>query len=141
MSLWALANAMAISPALKKAMVEVILRPKLSSAYIMNRLAQGTAKAMPNVYCSDLVILKPWLFMMLGSHVPRPMATPKNALKQIMPARTRTGKLRQTTTNGSDLVLLAASVLSCSLGPGRPILARMANACSPLPWVASQRGD
>ena len=48
-SVAAFANAIAIKPGATNAHTEVILRPKRSSAYIMNRLAHGTAKAMPNV--------------------------------------------------------------------------------------------
>ena len=48
-SLPALANTIAMMPAPMKAQTEVILRPYLSSAYIMKRLAHGTAKVMPNV--------------------------------------------------------------------------------------------
>ena len=40
-------------------------------------------------------MVKPLAVMMLGSHVPRPMATPKNAEKQIMPAITRFGNMRE----------------------------------------------
>ena len=57
----------------------------------MNKLAQGTAKFMASVYCSDLVMLNPLSRIMFGNQPPRPMATPKNAEKQIMPAMTRTG--------------------------------------------------
>src|ERR1700693_4007403 len=87
----ALANTIAITPAATKAQIAVILRPNLSSAYIMKMLAHGTAKFMASVYCRDLVMLKPLAFMMFGSQALRPMATPKNAVKQIIPAITRTG--------------------------------------------------
>ena len=43
--------------------------------------------------------------------------------------------------NGSVLVSLAASVVSFSFGPGSPMFLRTSSALSPLPWVASQRGD
>ena len=56
--------------------------------------------------------------MMFGSQVPSPIATPKNAEKQIMPAMTRLGNILNTTPNGSLLVLLAASVVSGSFGAG-----------------------
>ena len=49
---------------------------------------------------------------MLGSHAPRPNATPKNATKQIIPAIIRPGNARKMMPNGSLLVSLAASVLS-----------------------------
>ena len=78
-------------PAHMNAQTDVILRPNLSSAYIMNMLAHGTAKFMARVYCSDLVMVKPFAPIMFGSQAPSPMATPKNAVKQIMPAMTRTG--------------------------------------------------
>src|ERR1700688_4354140 len=52
----ALAKTMAIKPAATKAQTDVILRPYLSSAYIMKILAQGTAKFITSVYCSDLVM-------------------------------------------------------------------------------------
>ena len=52
----ALANTIAMTPAPMKAQTEVILRPNLSSAYIMKMLAHGTAKFIARVYCSDLVI-------------------------------------------------------------------------------------
>ena len=94
------------------AMIDVILRPNLSSAYIIQRLAHGTAKFIQSVYSIDLVTVKPFAFMMFGSQAPRPMATPKKAVKQIMPAMTRVGNIRNTTPNGSLLVLLAASVES-----------------------------
>jgi hypothetical protein len=45
----ALANTMAIRPAQMNAHTDVILRPNLSSAYIMNKLAHGTASVMPKV--------------------------------------------------------------------------------------------
>ena len=41
--------------------------------------------------------MKPFAFMMFGSQAPSPMATPKNAVKQIMPAMTRVGNIRNTT--------------------------------------------
>src|SRR5262245_47346356 len=106
----ALANTIAMMAAPINAQIEVILRPHLSSAYIMNRLAQGTAKFIANVYCSDFVIVKPFSFIMFGNHAPSPTATPKNAVKQIMPAMTRRGNIRKTTAKGSLLVLLAVSV-------------------------------
>src|SRR6202030_2777523 len=105
----ALAKTIAINPAATKAQTEVILRPYWSSAYIMKMLAQGTAKFIASVYCSDLVMLKPFAFIMFGNQAPSPMATPKNAVKQIMPATTRTGNMRKTMPIGSLLVLLAAS--------------------------------
>src|SRR5215469_10593602 len=99
-----------------KVQIAVILRPNLSRAYIMKMLAHGTAKFIASKYCSDLVMLKPLAFMMFGSHAPRPMAMPKNAVKQIMPAMTRFGNIANTTPNGSLLVLLAASVDSGCAG-------------------------
>src|SRR5204862_6418932 len=48
-SVTAFANTIAMSPAATNEQTEVILRPNLSSAYIMNRLAQGTASVIPNV--------------------------------------------------------------------------------------------
>src|SRR5665213_2942434 len=99
----ALPKTIAMMPAPMKAQTEVILRPKLSSAYIMKMLAHGTAKFMASTYCSDMVMLKPFAFMMFGSQAPSPMATPKNAVKQIMPAMTRTGNCWNTTLNGSLL--------------------------------------
>src|SRR5271156_6001862 len=116
----ALANTIAISPAATKAQTEVILRPYLSSAYIMKMLAHGTAKFMASVYCSDLVMEKPLPFIMFGSQAPSPIATPKNAVKQIMPAMTRVGNMRNTTLNGSLLVSLAASVDSGCDGTAMP---------------------
>src|SRR5579885_804029 len=104
----ALANTIAMMPAPTNAHIEVILRPNLSSAYIMKMLAHGTAKCLASVYCKDLVIEKPVAFIMFGSQAPRPMATPKNAVKQIMPAITRVGNLLNTTAKGSLLVSLAA---------------------------------
>ena len=59
----------------------------------MKMLAHGTAKFITSVYCSDLVTVKPLAFIMFGSQAPRPMATPKNAVKQIMPAMTRLGNM------------------------------------------------
>ena len=132
----ALANTMAITPAPMKAQTDVILRPNLSSAYIMKMLAHGTAKFIARVYWSDLVMVKPLAFMMLGSHAPSPMATPKNAVKQIMPAMTRIGNILNTTANGSLLVLLAASVVSGSFGPAMPRRPRTSSASSPRPCVA-----
>ena len=132
----ALPNTIAIMPAPTKAQTEVILRPYLSSAYIMKMLAHGTAKFIASVYCSDLVMVKPLAFMMFGSQAPSPMATPKNAVKQIMPAMTRTGNILNTTPNGSLLVLLAASVVSGSVGPAMPRRPSTSSASSPLPWVA-----
>src|SRR4051812_1010905 len=113
----ALANTIAMMPAPMKASTELILRPQASSAYIMKMLAHGTAKFMARTYCSDLVMLKPLLFMMFGNQAPSPMATPKNAVKQIMPAMTRPGYWLNTTQNGSLLVLLAAPLVSFSFGP------------------------
>ena len=82
-------------PAPTNAQTEVTLRPYLSSAYIMKRLAHGTAKFIASVYCSDFVMVKPFDAMMFGSQAPSPMATPKNAVKQIMPAMTRPGNWRE----------------------------------------------
>src|ERR1700752_2283845 len=138
---WALANTIAITPAPTKVQTDVILRPNLSSAYIMKMLAHGTAKFIASRYCSDLVMLKPFAFMMFGSQAPSPMAMPKNAVKQIMPAMTRLGNMRNTTLNGSLLVLLAASVDSGSVGPAIPRRLRTLIASSPRPWVARYRGD
>src|SRR6516225_6545306 len=109
-------NVIAISPAAMKAQTEVILRPNLSSAYIMKMLAVGTAKFIASKYCSDLVIEKPLAFMMLGSQAPSPTAMPKNAVKQIMPAMTRLGNIRNTSRIGSLWVLLAASARRCQAG-------------------------
>src|ERR1700688_2092463 len=72
----------AMMPAPTNAQTDVTLRPNLSRAYIMKMLAHGTAKFIARVYCSDLVMEKPFAPMMFGSHAPRPMATPKNAVKQ-----------------------------------------------------------
>src|SRR6185437_6438695 len=105
----AFAKTIAMMPAPMKEQTAVILRPYLSSAYIMNRLAQGTARFMPRMKVSDLVIVKPRSCIMLGSQLPKPIATPKNAEKQIMPAMTRFGNILKTRAKGSDLVLLAAS--------------------------------
>src|SRR5580693_7164143 len=55
----ALPNAIAIRPAAMKVQIAVILRPNLSSAYIMKMLAHGTAKFIASVYCSDLLMSKP----------------------------------------------------------------------------------
>ena len=46
-------------------------------------------------------MVKPLAVMMLGNHVPNPIATPKNAEKQIMPAMTRLGNILNTMPNGS----------------------------------------
>src|SRR5580693_6098922 len=137
----ALANTIAIKPAATNAQIAVILRPNLSSAYIMKMLAVATAKFMTRVYCSDLVMLKPLAFMMFGSQAPSPMAMPKNAVKQIMPAMTRRGNKRKTTLNGSLLVVAASSVDSGSVGPAMPRRSRTFSASSPRPWVARKRGD
>src|SRR5215467_10040321 len=115
-----LAKAMVIMLAAMKAQIEVIFRPMLSSAYIMQMLAHGTAKFMSSVYSRDLVMVNPFSFMMPGSHALSLMAKPKNAVKQIMPATTRIGNILNTTANGSLLVLLATSVLSGSVGPAIP---------------------
>ena len=48
-SVAAFANTIAINPAATKAQTDVGYRPYLSRAYIMNRLAHGTASVMPNV--------------------------------------------------------------------------------------------
>ena len=132
----ALANTIAIRPAATKAQTEVILRPNLSSAYIMKMLAHGTAKFIASTYCSDLVMVKPLPFMMFGSQAPSPMATPKNAVKQIMPAMTRIGNWLKTTLNGSLLVLLAASVDSGCVGPAMPSRPSTSIASLPRPCVA-----
>ena len=132
----ALANTIAMMPAQMKAQIEVILRPYLSSAYIMNRLAQGTAKFIASVYCSDLVMVNPLAPIMFGNQAPRPMATPKNAVKQIMPAMTRTGNMLKTTPKGSLLVSLAASVDSGCVGPAMPSRASTSSASLPRPCVA-----
>src|SRR5579884_2363519 len=66
----ALAKAIAMMAAPTKARIEVILRPHLSSAYIMKMLAHGTAKFIASVYCSDLVMVKPLAFIMFGSQAP-----------------------------------------------------------------------
>jgi hypothetical protein len=78
-------------------------------------------------------MVKPLEVMMLGSQVPSPMATPKNAEKQIMPAMTRIGNIVNTTANGSLLVSLAASFVSGSFGPAMPM---RPSASLPRPWVA-----
>ena len=65
-------------------------------------------------------MVKPFSVMMLGSQVPSPIATPKNAEKQIMPAITRLGNILNTMANGSLLVSLAALVVSGSFGPAIP---------------------
>src|SRR5262249_4234800 len=106
----ALPKTIAMMAAPTNATIEVTLRPNLSSAYIIQMLAHGTAKFIQSVYSMDFVMVKPLAFMMLGSQAPSPIATPKKAVKQIMPAMTRLGNIRNTTTNGSLLVLLAASV-------------------------------
>src|SRR5215475_8189942 len=106
----AFANTIAIKPAAMNAQIDVILRPNLSSAYIMKMLAHGTAKFIARVYWSDLVIVNPLAFMMFGSHALRPMAMPKNAVKQIMPAMTRIGNARNTTPNGSLLMFEVSPV-------------------------------
>src|SRR5262249_11651519 len=64
-----------------------------------------------------------------------PMATPKNAEKQIMPAMTRTGNMRKTTAKGSLLVSLAAPVVSGPVGGANPRRARTSSASFPLQWV------
>src|SRR5580704_17455716 len=124
----ALANTIAMMPAQTKAQTEVTFRPNLSSAYIMNRLAHGTAKFIASVYCSDLVIEKPFAFMMFGSHAVKPMAMQKKAVKQIIPATTRSGNFENTTLNGSLLVSLAASVDNGWAGGGQPSLASTSSA-------------
>ena len=102
----------------------------------MKMLAQGTAKFMASVYCSEWVMEKPFEAMIFGSQAPSPMATPKNAVKQIMPAMTRVGNWLNTTANGSLLVLLAASVDSGCVGPAMPSRPSTLIASSPRPWVA-----
>ena len=74
--------------------------------------------------------------MMFGSQAPSPMATPKNAVKQIMPAMTRIGNWLKTTANGSLLVLLAASVDSGCVGPAMPSRPSTSIASLPRPCVA-----
>src|SRR5690349_13417344 len=132
----ALAKTIAMTAAPTNATTDVLFRPNLSSAYIIQMLAHGTAKFIQSVYSIDLVIVKPFAFMMFGNHAPRPMATPKNAVKQIMPATTRVGNMRKTTPNGSLLVLLAASLVSEFNGgvemPRRP---RTSSASWPRPCV------
>ena len=86
----------------------------------MKRLAHGTAKFIASVYCSDLVMVKPLPFMMFGSQAPSPMATPKNAEKQIMPAMTRTGNMLE-----DDSERIALGVAG---GVGRQRLCRPGNA-------------
>src|ERR1700722_5981399 len=108
---------MAITPAATNAHTDVILRPMLSSAYIMQRLAHGTAIFIHSVYSSDLVTVNPFSNMMLGNHAPSPIAKPKNAVKHTMPAMTRLGNILNTTANGSLLLSLAPAVLSGSLRP------------------------
>ena len=80
--------------------------------------------------------MKPLPSMMFGSHAVKPIAMPKNAVKQIMPATTRTGNFENTTLNGSLLVLLAASVDSGCVGPAMPSRPSTLIASSPRPWVA-----
>src|SRR5690348_3547051 len=132
----ALANRIAMMPAPTKVQIDVILRPNLSSAYIMKMLAHGTAKFIASRYCSDLVMEKPFAFMMFGSQAPSPMAMPKNAVKQIMPAMTRLGNMRNTTPNGSLLVSLAALLDSGCVGWAMPMRPRIWRASLPRPWVA-----
>src|SRR5512146_553899 len=61
----ALAKIIAMMAAPMKAMTDVLLRPNLSSAYIIQMLAHGTAKFIQRVYSIDLVTVKPFAFMML----------------------------------------------------------------------------
>src|SRR3569623_1876546 len=119
------------------ATIAVDLRPNLSSAYIIQMLAHGTAKFIHSVYSIDFVTVKPFEFMMFGNQAPRPMATPKNAVKQIMPATTRFGNWLNTTANGSLLVFDAASDDSeLSAGTfGTPSFLRTSSASWPRPWV------
>src|SRR5689334_9796554 len=135
-SVAAFANTIAITPAATKAQTEVTFRPMLSSAYIMKMLAHGTAKFIASVYWSDFVMVKPLSNMMLGSQAPSPMAKPKKAVKQTMPATTRIGYILNTTANGSLLVSLAMSVLSGAVGPEIPSRLSTAIASSPRPCVA-----
>src|SRR5215831_21002131 len=129
----AFANTIAIRPAQMNVQTEVILRPYLSRAYIMNRLAHGTAKFIARVYCNDLVMVKPFAFIMFGSQAPSPMATPKKAVKQIIPAMTRVGNLLKTTPNGSLLVLLATLVDSSFFGAAMPRRPSTSKASLPRP--------
>src|SRR5262249_41283729 len=137
----ALPNTIAMMPAPMNAQIEVIFRPNLSSAYIMNMLAVGTAKFITSVYCSDLVIEKPLAFMILGSQAPSPTAMPKNAVKQIMPATTRRGNILKTSRNGSLWVLLAADAASGCVGPAMPSRSSLPSPCSPGRWGERERGD
>src|SRR3974390_3604334 len=56
----ALANTIAMMPAPTNAQTDVIFRPYLSSAYIMNRLGQGDAKFLASVDCSGFVMGRPF---------------------------------------------------------------------------------
>src|SRR5262245_66548302 len=73
----ALANTTAMMAAPINAQTDVILRPHLSSAYIMKMLAQGTAKFIARVYCSDFVIVKDFSFIILVHHATRHAETQK----------------------------------------------------------------
>src|SRR6185312_14049749 len=136
-AVWALAKTIAMIAAPMKAMIDVDLRPNLSSAYIIQMLAHGTAKFIHSVYSIDFVTVKPFEFMMFGNQAPRPMATPKNAVKQTIPAITRFGNWLNTTPNGSLLVLDAASDVSVlSAGTfGTPRRLRTSSASWPRPCV------
>ena len=104
----ALANTTAMMAAPINAQTDVILRPHLSSAHIMNRLAEGTAKFIAKVYCSDFVIVKPFSFIMFGSHAQADCGT-EECGKADHAGDDRLGNIRRLTANGS-LLVLAASV-------------------------------
>ena len=57
---------------------------------------------------------------MFGNHAPRPMATPKNAVKQIMPAMTRVGNIRN--DDGEGIALGVAGGIGRERAQGRHAL-------------------
>src|SRR5262245_32552029 len=79
----ALAKTTAMMAAPMNAQIDVILRPHLSSAYIMKMLAHGTAKFIARVYCSVFVNVHPIPFDLFDRHDPRPDTTPDDAVKHI----------------------------------------------------------
>src|SRR6516225_12095302 len=70
----ALAHSSPNTPVKIKAITAVGLRPKRSSAYIMNALAHGKASVIQKIEFSDFAIVKPRSARILGSHAPSPSA-------------------------------------------------------------------
>ena len=110
-------------PAPMKAQTEVILRPYLSSAYIMNRLAHGTAKFMPSVNVQRLGDGEALVIHDVGQPAAEADGDAEERREADHAGDDADREHPEDEANGSLLVLLAASVVSASFGPAMPMRA------------------